>query len=85
MAIASSTCLRPIAPGFKPGHRERARDSSRSYYDEVIAVIRDAQAILILGPGEAKGELKKRLERDKLGGRILAPGPYKTPHIHRLQ
>ena len=41
------------------------------YYDAVIAGIRDAESILIFGPGEAKGELKKRLERDKLGGRIV--------------
>jgi hypothetical protein len=42
------------------------------YYDEVIASIRDAESILIFGPGEAKGELKKRLQGDKLGGRIVA-------------
>jgi hypothetical protein len=42
------------------------------YYDEVIAAIRDAESILLFGPGEAKGELKKRLERDKLGGHIIA-------------
>jgi len=42
------------------------------YFDEVIAHIRDAESILIFGPGEAKGELKKRLERDNLGGRIVA-------------
>src|SRR5207245_9913357 len=42
------------------------------YYDAVIAAIRDAGSILIFGPGEAKGELKKRLERDRLGGRIVA-------------
>ena len=41
------------------------------YYDAVIACLRDAESILIFGPGEAKGELKKRLERDKLGGRIV--------------
>ena len=41
------------------------------YYDAVIACIRDAESILIFGPGEAKGELKKRLERNKLGGRIV--------------
>lgn len=40
------------------------------YYDAVIASIRDAESILIFGPGEAKGELKKRLEKDKLGKRI---------------
>lgn len=42
------------------------------YYEAVIACLRDAESILIFGPGEAKGELKKRLERIKLGGRIAA-------------
>jgi len=41
------------------------------YYNAVIACIRDAESILIFGPGEAKGELKKRLIRNKLGGRIV--------------
>ncbi|MBN2439060.1 MAG: hypothetical protein JXL20_10740 [Deltaproteobacteria bacterium] len=42
------------------------------YYDAVIACIRDAESILIFGPGEAKGELQKRLKRYKLAGRIVA-------------
>ena len=41
------------------------------YYDAVIACIRDAESILIFGPGEAKGELKERLERKNLGGCII--------------
>jgi hypothetical protein len=41
------------------------------YYDEIIACIRDADAVLILGPGEAKLELKKRMEGKKLGDRII--------------
>jgi hypothetical protein len=41
------------------------------YYDAVITCIRDAEAILIFGPGEAKGELKKRIEREKPSGRIV--------------
>ena len=40
------------------------------YYEAVIACLRDAESILIFGPGEAKGEVKKRLEESKLGGRI---------------
>ena len=40
------------------------------YYEAVIACLRNAESILIFGPGEAKGELKKRLEKSKLGGRI---------------
>jgi stalled ribosome rescue protein Dom34 len=45
------------------------------YYDEVISCIRDAESILIFGPGEAKGELKKRLEKDNLDGRIVGIEP----------
>ncbi len=41
------------------------------YYDAVVAGIRDSDSILIFGPGEAKGELKKRLIKDKLGDRIV--------------
>jgi len=43
----------------------------RTYYDEVISCIRDAESILIFGPGEPKGELKKRIESKKLHGRIV--------------
>lgn len=42
-----------------------------TYYEEVISCIRDAESILLFGPGEAKGELKKRLEKDNLGDRIV--------------
>jgi stalled ribosome rescue protein Dom34 len=41
------------------------------YYDEVIAHIRDADSILILGPGEAKTELQERLKNEGLDGRIV--------------
>ena len=42
------------------------------YYQAVIACVQDADSILIFGPGEAKGELRKRLVRSKLGERITA-------------
>jgi hypothetical protein len=41
------------------------------YYDAVIASIRDAESILIFGPGVAKDELKERLERNNLGGHVV--------------
>jgi hypothetical protein len=41
------------------------------YYDSVIACVRDADSIFIFGPGEAKGELKKRIEKGKLSRRIV--------------
>lgn len=40
------------------------------YYDEVIASIRDAESILIFGPGEAKAEFRKALGAKRLGERI---------------
>jgi hypothetical protein len=58
------------------GSTEDVRDRQfenhlNSYYDTVITVIRDGNTIQIFGPGEAKGELKKRLESKELGGRIV--------------
>ena len=41
------------------------------YYNEVISCIRGAESILIFGPGEAKGELKKHLEHEGLDERIV--------------
>jgi hypothetical protein len=43
----------------------------RRYYDEVISHLRDAASISIFGPGEAKGELEKRLVSKGLGERIV--------------
>jgi hypothetical protein len=40
------------------------------YYDEVISQLRDAELILIFGPGEAKGELAKRIRGSGLGNRV---------------
>ena len=50
--------------------RQFARHLNK-YYDEVISYIRDAESILLFGPGEAKGELEKRLANKGLGGRIV--------------
>jgi hypothetical protein len=63
--------------GSEDGSSEDVRDRQfgnhlNNYYDQVIAVIRDADSIQIFGPGEAKGELEKRLEREGLKAHILA-------------
>jgi hypothetical protein len=42
------------------------------YYDSVIAVLRNHASLYLFGPGEAKGELRSRLEKKKLGGRVQA-------------
>lgn len=63
----------PYEPQQVPADNSRQRALTghlNIYYAAVIASIRDAESILIFGPGEAKGELKKRLEKNGLGGRI---------------
>jgi len=51
---------------------ERYRHHLDAYYSEVIQAIRDADSILIFGPGEPKGELKKAIEESKdMGRRIV--------------
>jgi hypothetical protein len=52
--------------------RERKfRGRLNIYYDAVKACIRDAESILIFGPGEAKGELKEHLKKHKFGVHIV--------------
>ena len=52
--------------------RQRARTGElNTYYDEVIAHIRDADSILIMGPGVAKHELQKRMEENRLGAKVV--------------
>jgi len=43
-----------------------------TYYDLVITAIRNYDHVLLLGPGEAKGELHKRLVKSKLNARVDA-------------
>lgn len=62
--------------GLKEVTAEDQRDRKfanhlNQYYDEVIAAVHGADTIQIFGPGEAKGELKKRIARDGLKAHIL--------------
>lgn len=41
-----------------------------AYYDEVLLFVHDAESILIFGPGEAKGEFRKRLQSKQLSGQV---------------
>ena len=68
----------PTTPeGLKEVTSEDQRDRKfdnvlNKFYDEVVAAVRDAETIQIFGPGEAKGELEKRLERAGLKEHVLA-------------
>ena len=41
------------------------------YYEGIISLIRSADSIWIIGPGEAKVELESQLKREDLGERIV--------------
>ena len=63
--------------GSEDGSSEDVRDRKfgnhlNSYYDEVIAYIRDADSIQIFGLGEAKSELEKRIKHEGLKAHISA-------------
>jgi len=63
-------------PASDNGDTEDVRDRQydmhlNKFYDQVIAHLRQADSILIFGPGEAKNELQKRLERKGLKERLL--------------
>jgi len=45
------------------------------YYDSVIPHLRDAESILIFGPGETKRELIKRIKQSNLKGNIIEGEP----------
>jgi hypothetical protein len=66
-----------IPEGLKEVTSEDQRDRKfgndlNKYYDEIIAIIRDADSIQIFGPGEAKGELENRLQHEEIKGQILS-------------
>lgn len=57
---------------YPQNSRQRALTGHlNTYYDAVIAYIRDAESILIIGPGAAKNELQKRLEENNLGAKVV--------------
>ncbi len=53
--------------GFVPEDKQEHKFMSQlnTYYDEVLVSLRDVDSLLILGPGEAKGEFQKRLKSQK--------------------
>jgi hypothetical protein len=66
--------------GLKEVTSEDGRDRKfgnvlNEFYDEVVTAVRGAETIQIFGPGEAKGELQKRLERAGLKEHVLAIEP----------
>jgi hypothetical protein len=72
--IAGQRSTAPFEPQLVPADNSRERRYSRQldlYYDAVIACIRDKGPILAFGPGEAKGELRRRLALNKQDRRVF--------------
>ncbi len=69
----------PYGPQDVTSEKKRQRHHDRElqdFYKRLIEMIRDADSILIMGPGEAKTELKKAVaKRKNLGGKIFAVSP----------
>jgi stalled ribosome rescue protein Dom34 len=49
----------------------RLESHLKKFYEQVIACLQKPEALLILGPGEAKGEFQKRLKIKKLRGIVV--------------
>jgi hypothetical protein len=68
--------IRFSSDASEDGSPEDVRDRQfgnhlNKFYADVIACLREAETIQIFGPGEAKGELETRLEKEGLKGRIV--------------
>ncbi len=51
---------------------EKVKNHRKDYFNDVIAAVTGAESLLIFGPGEAKGELKKHIAAKKLRGLTVA-------------
>jgi len=68
-AVAGDRPARPYKPGefvAEDTLQRRLENDRQNYYDDVIKSIRGAKGLLVLGPGEAKGEFVKRLRSKKI-------------------
>ena len=70
----ASTTKSPYSTQYQQGDDQldnKLTEQLNKFYDEVIAHILAAEAVLIFGPGEAKGELEKRIAHEKVKIQIV--------------
>ncbi len=81
IAHVSADIEKPHSGNSEPADDIRQRvmtGNLNTYYDRVIECIGDADAIFLMGPGETKGEMQKRLEKARFGAlRIKVEAAYK--------
>ncbi len=71
----------------RPAYDIRKRNSAAytdAYYDRVIAALRNAEEVYIFGPGSAKYELKKRIERNGIYDRLIRTEPAAKLTGHQI-
>jgi hypothetical protein len=61
------------ARGPKPAPAEKA--DINDFFERVVAAVQNADSIVLIGPGVAKSDLRKHLERHKLADRIVTFAP----------
>lgn len=61
----SATIYGPQDVASESTHNRRFQNQLATYYEKLIGKLRDADELFIFGPGEAKKELKKALEKHK--------------------
>jgi hypothetical protein len=69
--VAGSRSTKPYKPKefvAEDTLERKLGNDRKDYYDDVITSLRGANGILIVGPGEAKGEFLKRVQSKKLRG-----------------
>lgn len=70
----ASTTKSPYSTQYQQGDDQldnKLTEQLNKFYDEVIAHILAAEAVLIFGPGEAKSELEKRIAHEKVKVQIV--------------
>jgi len=64
----------PFNPQYQQGEDQldnKFTERLNKFYDQVIAQLREANSVLIFGPGEAKRELEKRMIHEKVKTEIV--------------
>ncbi len=64
----------PYSAQYQQGDNQldnKFNEQLNKFYGKVIDLIRGSQSVLIIGPGEAKSELKKRLVHEKVHAQII--------------
>lgn len=70
----ASNSKSPFSAQYQQGDDQldnKYTEQLKKFYEKVIAHIRDADAVLIFGPGEAKRELEKRIAHEKVKVQIV--------------